>query len=62
MPNLGIKVVEARQSRRQSVEPVEDDAQKAKSAEEQERSKAYGLEQLAKLRASLDLEDKSQTD
>ncbi|MBG58080.1 MAG: helix-turn-helix domain-containing protein [Porticoccus sp.] len=62
VPNLGIKVVEARQSRRQSVEPVEDDAQKAKSAEEQERSKAYGLEQLAKLRASLDLEDKSQTD
>ena len=59
VPNLGIKVVEARQSRTQAAEPVQSDAQKEKTAEERERSRAYGLDQLAKLRESLGFEDKS---
>tara|TARA_R100000005_G_scaffold94413_1_gene72324 strand:+ start:10076 stop:11332 length:1257 start_codon:yes stop_codon:yes gene_type:complete len=53
VPNLGIKVVEARQARAHHAPPPEDEAQKAKTAEERERSQAYGREQLAKLRASL---------
>lgn len=56
VPNLGIKVVEARQERASHVRPPEDEAQKAKTAEERERSQAYGREQLAKLRASLNLD------
>ena len=56
VPNLGIKVVEARQERVSHVRPPEDEAQKAKTAEERERSQAYGREQLAKLRASLNLD------
>ncbi len=59
VPNLGIKVVEARQSRKQAAEPAQSDAQKEKTAEERERSRAYGLDQLAKLRESLGFEDKS---
>jgi len=53
VPNLGIKVVEARQERVHHAPPPEDEAQKARTAEERERSQAYGREQLAKLRASL---------
>ena len=58
VPNLGIKVAEARKERRIPVTPPEDDAQKAKTEEERERSRAYAREQLAKLRASLNMDKK----
>ncbi|MCB1717465.1 MAG: helix-turn-helix domain-containing protein, partial [Candidatus Competibacteraceae bacterium] len=56
VPNLGIKVVEARQERASQVRPPEDEAQKAKTAEERAHSQAYAREQLAKLRASLEMD------
>lgn len=56
VPNLAIKVVEARQERVRQAPPREDEAQKAKAAEERERSRDYGREQLAKLRASLNMD------
>ncbi len=58
VPNLGIKVAEARKERRIPVTPPEDDAQKAKTEEDRERSRAYAREQLAKLRASLNMDKK----
>lgn len=56
VPNLGIKVAEARQDRLHHVPPPESEEQKSKAAEERERNQAYGLEQLAKLRASLNMD------
>jgi len=58
VPNLGIKVAEARKERVLHVQPPENEAQKAKTAEEQERSRAYAREQLAMLRASLNMDKK----
>jgi hypothetical protein len=54
--NLGIKVVEARQQRASHGRPPEGPAQKAKTAEERARSRAYGREQLAKLRDLLNMD------
>ncbi len=56
VPNLGIKVAEARQDRAHHVPPPENEGQKSKAAEERARNQAYGLEQLAKLRASLNMD------
>jgi len=56
VPNLGIKVAEARQDRAHHVPPPENEEQKSKAAEERARNQAYGLEQLAKLRASLNMD------
>ena len=56
VPNLGIKVPEARQDRVLYVPPPENEEQKSKAAEERARNQAYGREQLAKLRASLKLD------
>jgi len=56
VPNLGIKVAEARQDRVLHVPPPENEEQKSKAAEERARNQAYGREQLAKLRASLKLD------
>lgn len=56
VPNLGIKVAEARRERVLLVPPPEDEAQQAKAAEERACSQAYGQEQLAKLRASLNMD------
>ena len=56
VPNLGIKVAEARQDRVLYVPPPENEEQKSKAAEERARNQAYGREQLAKLRASLKLD------
>ena len=58
VPNLGIKVAEARKERVLHVQPPENESQKVKTAEEQERSRAYAQEQLAKLRASLNMDKK----
>lgn len=56
VPNLGIKVAEARQDRVLHVPPPESEEQKIKAAEEGARNQAYGREQLAKLRASLNMD------
>ena len=56
VPNLGIKVAEARQDRAHHVPPPENEEQKSKAAEERARNQAYGREQLAKLRASLNMD------
>ncbi len=56
VPNLGIKVAEARQDRVLHVPPPENEEQKSKVAEERARNQAYGREQLAKLRASLNMD------
>ena len=56
VPNLGIKVAEARQDRVLHVPPPENEEQKSKAAEERARNQAYGREQLAKLRASLNMD------
>ena len=56
VPNLGIKVAEARHDRAHHVPPPENEDQKSKAAEERARNQAYGLEQLAKLRASLNMD------
>ena len=56
VPNLGIKVAEARHDRAHHVPPPENEEQKSKAAEERARNQAYGLEQLAKLRASLNMD------
>lgn len=59
IPNLGIKVVEARQERAQHVPPVEVDAPKPEELEARARAKAFGEEQLAKLRESLGMQAKT---
>ena len=56
VPNLGIKVAEARHDRAHHVPPPENEEQKSKAAEERARNQAYGREQLAKLRASLNMD------
>jgi len=56
VPNLGIKVAEARHDRAHHVPPPENEEQKTKAAEERARNQAYGREQLAKLRASLNMD------
>tara|TARA_R110000851_G_scaffold86648_3_gene188260 strand:- start:40596 stop:41852 length:1257 start_codon:yes stop_codon:yes gene_type:complete len=56
VPNLGIKVAEARQDRVLHVPPPENEEQKSKVSEERARNQAYGREQLAKLRASLKMD------
>ncbi|MBM68692.1 MAG: helix-turn-helix domain-containing protein [Haliea sp.] len=56
VPNLGIKVAEARHDRVLHVPPPENEEQKSKAAEERARNQAYGREQLAKLRASLNMD------
>lgn len=56
VPNFGIKVAEARQDRVLHVPPPENEEQKSKAAEERARNQAYGREQLAKLRASLNMD------
>lgn len=56
VPNLGIKVAEARQDRLHHVPPPEDEEQKIKAAEERARNQAYGREQLTNLRASFKMD------
>ena len=53
VPNLGIKIVEARLERTQPSPSSDDVQEKTETAEEKERSRAYGREQLAMLRESL---------
>ena len=53
VPAMVIQVAEARQDRAHHVPPPENEEQKSKAAEERARNQAYGREQLAKLRASL---------
>ncbi len=57
IPNLGIKVAEARLSRAQPTPPSVDPQQEALKAEERERMRAYGIEQIAKLRDSFNAKD-----
>jgi hypothetical protein len=59
IPNLGIKVAEGRLSRAKSAPPAVDPQQKALKAEERERSRAYGIEQIAKLRLSFNAKEDS---
>lgn len=56
VPNLGIKVAEARLERASHTPPTKDEAQKTVADEERERSQAFGRERLAKLRASLNMD------
>ena len=53
VPNLGIKVAEGRLTRTRAAPPPLDPEQEAVDAEKRERARAYGKEQLAKLRRSL---------
>ncbi len=57
IPNLGIKVAEGRLSRAQPAPPPVDPEQETLKAEERERSRAYGIEQIAKLRLSFNAKD-----
>jgi|TARA_R110002072_G_scaffold293183_2_gene462326 helix-turn-helix protein len=57
IPNLGIKVAEGRLSRAQPSPPPVEPQQEALNAEERERTRAYGIEQIAKLRLSFNAKD-----
>jgi hypothetical protein len=59
VPNLGIMVAEARQERVLHTPQPEDEAKKAYTAQERERSQVVGREKLARLRESLDLDGKT---
>ncbi|MBR9910306.1 MAG: helix-turn-helix domain-containing protein [Gammaproteobacteria bacterium] len=59
VPNLGIKVAEARKTRFSPALPPKNAEQQASTSREQKRVQAYGLEQLAKLRQSLGLDSKT---
>ncbi|WP_208022036.1 STY4528 family pathogenicity island replication protein [Pseudomaricurvus hydrocarbonicus] len=58
VPNLGIKVAEARRDRVRHVPSCEDEPQTLEDAQAQSSAKALGEEQLAKLRASLGMDRK----
>lgn len=59
VPNLGIRVAEARMARIQAAPPREDSEKKKKTTEERERAQAFGLEQIAKLRQSFEMDPKT---
>lgn len=56
IPNLGIKVAEARVARQQPLLPPEAVQEKELSEEEKQRAREFGFQQLAKLRQSFDIE------
>ena len=56
IPNLGIKVAEARVARQQPLQPPEAIQEKELSEEEKQRAREFGFQQLAKLRQSFDIE------
>jgi len=56
VPNLGIKVAEARVARQQPLLPPEAAQEKELSEEEKQRAREFGFQQLAKLRQSFDIE------
>ena len=55
IPNLGIKVAEARVARQQPLQPPEAIQEKELSEKEKQRAREFGSEQLAKLRQSFDM-------
>jgi hypothetical protein len=59
VPNLGIKVVEARLERTQPSSSSDEAQKSVETVEEKERSRAYGREQLAMLRQSLGIKKDS---
>jgi len=55
IPNLGIKVAEARVARQQPLQPPEVVQKKELSAEEKQRAQEFGSQQLAKLKKSFSM-------
>jgi hypothetical protein len=55
IPNLGIKVAEARAKRKQHVQAPEEVQKKEPSAEEKRRAQEFGAQQLAKLKKSFSM-------
>ena len=56
IPNLGIKVAEARVARQQPLLPSEEAQEKEPTEEEKQRARELGFQQLAKLRQSFGIE------
>ena len=56
IPNLGIKVAEARGARQQPLLPSEETQEKELSEEEKQRAREFGSQQLAKLKQSFGIE------